>query len=634
MADKSIVNGIVNYSSRDYESLLNDFKKAIPTLTELWDGESDSDPGMVLGKYLAATADMLSTNLDIQANEVYAGSVSQRKNAEKLFALMGYTLGWWKAGRTEVTFTNTTDEPIKLDFGFNGANFCTLNAYTDITNTERVITYNILPKTSSYTEARSRSSRYITTSEINVFDETDTVTLDAGESCTRVAIEGELRSFNVSVADVKANNYTITLPSQHVDTTAVWVKAKANLSDDNFLVTQWRQVETVADFVNPEPLFAVTYDNYSNAQVTVSNYLNQLENYSNNYLVVYWMDCSGVIGSVGEDVLTNLIWAKTGPDVNAVTYESGDIAVSNLANTIELPHTYTVTGASPETAHEAYLNSRNYINTWDSLITLSDYNKFINREPGVDTGIIIDCQKALEYNLSVYNDPTLSDTQKSKKYITNADFPAGTDDFDWAKVLNLPFDPSDPQKFVFATNFQRYTAMTFCIHNDFLNSSFGQGQISTAYVKNTPNFIRYKAPQQFLDYINEDYAPLGAMTVDLQFGFTRLFNFTVIGKIYTTQPVSKDVADGLVQAAKDALTLFYAPVNRKYGQLPTVLEVVDIVKNADPLIAYFDAGNTLTKVIEWMRCDPECFNLISFARYIPEVSGSETLIVSPDCILD
>lgn len=634
MADNSTTNGIVKYTSRDYESILQDFIDTVPTLTDLWDGESDSDPGMVLAKYLAACADVLSTNLDIQATEMYAATVSQRKNAEKIFALFGYDLGWYVSGRTECTFTNSTEEAIKIDFGFNGANFCTLNAYTDITNADRIITYNILPMTSSYVDAQSRSSRYIATSEIDVFADEDVVTLEPGESCTRVAVEGELRSFNISVENVKANNYIITLPSQHVDTTAVWVKSKANMSDENFLVTRWRQVASVADFITPEPLFAVTYDNYSNAQIQVSNYLNQLENYSNNWLVVYWMDCSGVIGSVGEDVLTNLMWAKKGTDYNTVSYESGDITVSNMSNTIEMPNTYTVTGASPETAHQAYLNSRNYINTWDSLITLSDFNKFIRREPGVDAGLIIDCQKALEYNIAVYNDTTLTTAQKSKKYITNADFPAGADDFDWSEVLNLGFDPSDPNKFVFSTNFQRYTAMTFCIHNDFKNSSFGRGQTINATIKNTTNFIRYKAPQEFLNYVNEDYTPLGAMSVDLQFGYTRLFNFTIIGMIYTTHPVSKDVAASLLVKAKEALSLFYAPVNREYGDLPTVREIVDVVENCDDLISYLDAGNLNYRMIEWLNCDIEFFNLVSFARYIPDVTNTETLIIAPSCILD
>ena len=89
----------------------------------------------------------------------------------------------------------------------------------------------------------------------------------------------------------------------------------------------------------------------------------------------------------------------------------------NLSNTIELPHTHTITGKSPETAKEAYMNSRNYINTWDSLITLPDFNRFLNREPGVDCGLVIDCQKALEINQAIANNDNLTDSQKTKMFL-------------------------------------------------------------------------------------------------------------------------------------------------------------------------------------------------------------------------
>lgn len=87
--------GVVKYTSRDYESIMKDFWDIVPKMTELWKPEADSDPGVVLGKFLASVADMLGVNLDWLANEIFAPSVSQRKNAEKLFGLIGYQLGWY-----------------------------------------------------------------------------------------------------------------------------------------------------------------------------------------------------------------------------------------------------------------------------------------------------------------------------------------------------------------------------------------------------------------------------------------------------------------------------------------------------------------------------------------------------------
>lgn len=629
--DDSIRRGIVNYTSRDYQSLLQDFIDAVPKLTELWKPEAEADPGMVIGKYIASVAEVLGINVDLLANEIFAPSVSQRKNAEKIFSLIGYELGWYVAARTEITFTNVSSVPVTIDFGFNGSNFATVNAYTDITNASRVITYNILPLTNTYGATDTRSRRDIVGGDVDVFADTDEVQLAAGESVTRVGIEGEIRSYTVSVQQVKDNNYIIKLPSQHIDTTAIWIKAKTSLNADSFLTTQWIQCSNPAEFITPEPRFAVTYDSYSNAQVQISNYLNQLEDYSSNYLTVYWIDCSGVIGCVGENVLSNFLPAKQTGTENV----ADSLTISNLSNTVELPHTNVVTGASPETAKEAYFNSRNYINTWDSLVTLPDYQRFLSREPGVDCAYVIDCQKALDINLAIYNDENLTDSQKSKKYITKYDFPEGDTNFDWTNILQLGFDPTDPQKYVFAANFKTYTAMCYAIHNDFKNSSWGQGQTSNAQINKKPLFIQYKPPAQFINNIIRDYRPLQAMSVEIQFGYLRIFKFYVTGQIYTKKPVTKDVGNNLIAKVKEALALYFAPANREIGVLPTYQEIVETCVSADSRIRWFDMGSpgTTNYGIIWTECDIQCFNAISFAKFEDPGESSLNIRIHPECLV-
>lgn len=631
--EEGVRKGIVNYTSRDYESILQDFIDAVPTLTDLWKPEAAADPGMVIAKYVASVADVLGVNTDWLANEIFAPSVSQRKDAEKIFSLIGYELGWYTCGRTEITFTNASDNVISIDFGFNGANFSTVNAYTDITNNSRVITYNILPLTNTYGATDTRSRRTILTSDINVFTESDTVQLSPGESVTRVGIEGELRSYTVSVETVKNNNYIIKVPSQHIDTTAIWIKARTSASSTDFLETQWIQCSSPAEFTTPEPRFAVTYDSYSNAQIQVSNYLNQLENYSSNYLTIYWFDSSGVIGCVGENVLSNFLPAKQ--TESDVTTDTTVLTISNLSNTVELPHTNVVTGASPETAKQAYLNSRNYINTFDSLVTLPDYQRFLNREPGVDCGYVLDCQKALDINLAIYNDQNLTDEQKSKKYITKYDFPEGDTTFDWKNILQLGFDPTDPNKFVFAANFKTYTAMCFAIHNDFQNSSWGQGETSKAQFRKKALFTQYKPPAQFITNVIRDYRPLQAMSVEIQFGYLRIFEFYCVMQIFTKQPVTNDVGNNIIAIVKEALALYFAPANREIGVLPTYQEIIDVAVAADSRIRYVDLGSIglPNYGIIWKDCDIDCFNAISFCRYSDPGESSNNIRIHPECLI-
>ena len=703
--DEYYYRGMVKYTSRDYESIMEDFWEMVPKLTELWmpaydkitttsyyNGEEEvwnptanADPGVILGKFLSSCCDMLGVNVDWLANEIFAPTVSQRKNAEKLFSLIGYELGFYTAAQTEVTFVNTGQYTQTFDFGFNGANFCTLNAYTDITDNSRVITYNILPLTNEYGASETRSRRSVVTENLDVFTEHDTVTLEPGEKVTRVAVEGELRSYSVSVQAVKDNNYIINIPSQHVDTTLVWIKAKNSRNAEDYLSTQWIQVATPAEFITPEPRFAVTYDSYSNARIQISNYLNQLENYQNNYLTVYWIDCSGVIGCVNEDVLQNYLQANYDSRIDEY---SGDFAIHNMSNTVELPNTHTITGKSPETAKEAYYNSRNYINTWDSLVTLPDFTRFLNREPGVDCGTVIDCQKALEINLQIYRDENLTDDEKAKMYLDNKDFPKGDTYRDWSDYLNINrstiletivitkldieterslldianeynisydyliefnglrstqlyenqrikipggYDYNSGKNFV--SNFKTYTAMCFAIHNDFKDSSWGLGQITPVQIRNLQVFTQYKPPIQFIEKIKRDYRPLQAMSVELDFGYVRVFTFHIVGQLYLKKPVTKDVAATIIATVKEALALYFAPANRHMGQQPTTMEVVRVIQNSDSRIAYFDAGSLNNPVIVWDNCDINYFNYISFARYKDLGTSSTNIRINADSLI-
>lgn len=637
--------GLIKYSSRDYDSLLKEFAEVIPKLTELWKPgsdvdiwkpESNADPGVILLKVLASVADMLGVNLDVIASEMFAPSVKQRKNAEKIFSLIGYEMGWYTAARTEVTFKNTSDRTIKIDFGFNGADFCTLNAYTDITNSSRIITYNVIPLTNKYGATDTRSKRQMTT-DIDVFANSDIVTLDPNETVTRVAIEGELRSVSKSVKDIINNDYIVQLPSQHIDTTAVWVRGSSTKSGEEvYFDTQWIQCNNPAEFTQPEPRFAVVYDTYSNAQIQISKYVQQLEDYAEGTLTIYWIDCSGVIGCVGENVLSNFIVANS-HDSSMYEFDQDDIKISNLSNTLELPHTNVITGRSPETAHQAYLNSRNYINTFDSIITIPDFTRFIQREPGVDCGVCIDCQKALDINLAIYHNSNLTDSQKSKMYINQNDFPKldnNDTNHDWKEVLGLDFDPESDSDFVFTAGFKKNIVMCYAVHNDFKNSSWGEGKLATVQTANNSKFERYMPPALFIDGVIRDYRPLQNAGVTLKFGYLRVFPFYVVGTIFPTKPVSTDVGNNIVAKVKESLALYFSPANRSIGVKPTLMEVMDVVESADSRIKHFDPGSARTAGIVWSNCDIEYFNAISFARYIEPTNAVLNIRIDPAYLTD
>ena len=49
---------LVSYTSKTYQTILNDLLEKIPLLTDKWVNYGEDDPGIVLLKLIAATADM------------------------------------------------------------------------------------------------------------------------------------------------------------------------------------------------------------------------------------------------------------------------------------------------------------------------------------------------------------------------------------------------------------------------------------------------------------------------------------------------------------------------------------------------------------------------------------------------
>ena len=164
-------------------------------------------------------------------------------------------------------------------------------------------------------------------------------------------------------------------------------------------------------------------------------------------------------------------------------------------------------------------------------------------------------------------------------------------------------------------------------------SIVGCSKSGAAKVQNKQVFMKYRPPEQFISAIKRDYRPLQAMSVELEFGDVRVFNFYIVGQIYTKKPVSKDVAKTIIAKVKEDLALYFAPANRYMGQKPTVMEVVNVIQKSDSRIAYFDAGSLKNPVITWSNCDPEYVNPISFSRYADPGSSATNIRISPDCLL-
>ena len=125
------------------------------------------------------------------------------------------------------------------------------------------------------------------------------------------------------------------------------------------------------------------------------------------------------------------------------------------------------------------------------------------------------------------------------------------------------------------------------------------------------------------------------MSVELQWGYLRIFPFYVVGTITPHRPVTKDVANTLIKKAKEALRLYFAPANRRIGVMPTLMEIIDVIETSDDRIRHFDPGSVLTGNygVIWKDCDIDYFNAISFARFSDPGDSSTNIRIHPTYIV-
>jgi uncharacterized phage protein gp47/JayE len=87
----SLVVPPIDYTSRDYASLVNDMLNLIPSYLPEWTDRSPGDFGVVLIELFAYMGDILNYYSDRIANEAFIGTAQQRQSVLNLASLLDYT---------------------------------------------------------------------------------------------------------------------------------------------------------------------------------------------------------------------------------------------------------------------------------------------------------------------------------------------------------------------------------------------------------------------------------------------------------------------------------------------------------------------------------------------------------------
>ena len=353
-----------SYTDKDFQSIFPELLDAVSKLTNKWDPSSsnESDPGVVLLKLGALLADKNNYNIDKNILETFPLSVTQQANARKLYDMLGYNMGWYKAAKTEITVTYTGSY-------LTDGKTIQIPKYTMFTDDSGEIIYTL-------TETIKISER--------------------GIAYTGDALQGTIVDYEVNgVKDITLDNLDpelrIFFTDRMVAQNGIFITNKSIVDDP------WTRV----DNLETQELGSRVYKFgiIPNTDTCYIQFPQDIGNLIGGGLNIKYIITSGLSGNVQANKITTLYQdLVVGEGDNTETINE-DLVVKNIAS--------TNSGSDPEDIDSAYHNYKKTIGTFDTLVTIRDYENAVYRAedgygvPYISNGVVSDRTCDINYTTKV-----------------------------------------------------------------------------------------------------------------------------------------------------------------------------------------------------------------------------------------
>lgn len=441
----------LSYTNKDFGKIYPELLDLVKKISYKWDpSQSDeSDPGVVLLKLAALMADKNNYNIDKNILETFPLSVTQLQNARQLFDQCGYCMKYYKSATTKLSMTLVKGcEP---SIGENDIAQLSPNDLTiDIEEGENA-RYYIIPKYTMVSDLEN-SVVYTLTQDTTLCS--DGITVD-----NVPAIQGVINTYTINGESVitAANldyNHRLYFTEFDIAENGIFIDGEFN--------REWVKVDNLI----LQPLgsccykFGVTED----GSACYIEFPSDIDTLIGNGITIHYLRTQGVEGNVGAKRLhqfytdvtsTRYIDSQYTQDVTLTTYESadrGNVYITNLESATD--------GRNPETIDEAYRNYQKIKTTFETLVSLRDYENFLYTNENVSNCFVCDRTNDIQSTYKIVDSDNTSATTVSVIHKDNNDDPEMTA-FD-LRVYGLSYveDPKTTEGFNRSFNVINHKANT------------------------------------------------------------------------------------------------------------------------------------------------------------------------------
>ena len=536
----------------------------------------------------------------------------------------------------------------------------TLNIYTYICSPQKTINikngnrndvaYIIEPTTASNVDSSN-----------NYLGSTDDI--KPGETHEFNVIQGTLNSIKFS--PIRLRNNKFYFPETAIDEVHMWLSWKntesGGLINSETFIDKTDNLLTVTD---GNLYFEFGVDDFDNPYIELPSYWTDKIKDSVEF-TVYYIRTSGVYGNITKDFLNTIEGISRG--AYTITHPANTVPyIDSDGQIIALP------GQHPQTAHEAYLESLNYVTTFNTLVTIYDFERFVKRQAGFANAYAVDGQRANDLNDAVTKEALNMSLAQLQSFYNEArvDKPSGIDtditklqqfyesrkqvkysevdseqsyvpyslnmhivygEFDTAMDYTGNHVPVDGAKIANMQNLGKKFWLYQLISNytiDYVIDPITGNRVQDAdgnYVVAHPDYesiFDVNGNGRAAHYLDEKFRDTKIVNVCPEYAGVRVFPWRCCGTIHLKNPVSLSTANKILETVMEHLEAAFHPANIQFGQKIKYMDVIDVVTSAHESIAYFDAGLNSRKLIDIDEsADFTFFNNTSLMYYVQSPNG-------------
>lgn len=351
----------LSYINKDFQTIYAELLEKADELSYKWkpSQSNESDPAVVLLKENALIADKLNYNIDKNILETFPISVSQVTNARALFSELGYNMRWYEGAITALSLRWNSNVS-EITFGEDDT--LTLPIFTMFTDTDKSIVYTMV----------------------------DSVTFSGSNLSTIhsvAAIQGIIQDFQATSGEayITVNNLDeynrLYFNDYNIAQNGIFIN---NVGQQNWSL--WQLVDSLS--TREYGSFVYEFGISKNGQCYIQ-FPEDIADLIGDGLEIKYVVTQGESGNISAGSITELyndITASTIDttiDLSSVSsITTDDLLISNVSS--------ATNGKDPETIEEAYKNYKKTVGTFDTLVTIKDYEKFLTKSELVTNGFVCD----------------------------------------------------------------------------------------------------------------------------------------------------------------------------------------------------------------------------------------------------